>query len=1366
MKSRDIIYRTQSLPLQAGGTSPPDLPPPPPPLGLVVSFIGAPTSGTVPLAVTFTPSISGGVAPLTYAWTFGDGGTSASSAPTHAYMAQGTFDVSLTVTDANGLTGSATRLGYIVGTSPVDLTPPVTSGSISITGLTSSGYTATCPVYTDTSGILKYQYRIGLGGAITDIAGGGRSVTRSGLSADETIYMRAVDNSPAQNVGAWVSYAVTLPSSVPTTATLSVASATATAGGSGVLVYVTLDHPAPVGGIPCTVTHSGSSSLPAITVAAGQTVGSALLTDAAAEVVTLNLTATTPALTLAGNPKTVTFSVAAAPGALPSFTLSPGVTTGTQPFAFGHAFRQGDVPAGQVANAASATDWQCTPMTYWPDGSLKHAIIAGRAAVTAGVDLALALTAGAAAGGAALTEADLTTALGGTAVVIGVDADSTTLGSLIGTAALHTTVCAGPVMSSWVYRRPVSGNNHLVVFVEVRLFKGGEVEIFPWVENGYLSVASPTNFVRTCTVTIGGVSRFSQSIDIKHHTRVPLITGSAFSYWVGSDPQIKPKHDRDYLISTKLIPNLAAAAPAGATLDALQQTYAPNTLAGDTTANGAAGGEGGVVSVPSAYYVTSSADTRAYSAMMVHALSSGSWSHHYRDEATNLPIAFSAQPLATLADTSTPTIPTPTGGENAAGPAMSHSVSYAYLPWLVTGRWWFLEELHFWATYGYLSTSAAYRGNGAGWHVHAQPRFRAWSLNVLAQSASVTPASHPLRAEFLASWEANTSRHYGRFVSGTVDSGTWVSPIGVLGTYSGAIGQPSPFPPPNPSTAWWDGAYQQNYLATVFGYTRDIGIPQSAQSQSDHVAVSTHAYKLVVGRADDGLNGRYNWRRFIAYGMPIGTDDAGIPLDSWYSTHDQVYAELVSGYGLSAIDPAYGGALKSHSTDTDMAGGTSLTYGSTALAVLALAVDHEAPGANLAWYRVSGASNFSLFDAYFSDEAPYWGIKPRKPNWSLPAAGEVTDLGTATLNAGVGRTVNWWTAWSGVAWAPWWGTAGSILAAGGGHTDGDQNDVARFDIATGAFSMLKSPPATAYAKAAGNLVADTATDGWMWANTTPGDTTMQTGESPAQHHYGGLLAIPSNAIESLGATNGILCHVGQAAIANNGDNGSKAIHVLRMGQDQQYTRYGPSSASLSHHRAQRGTCYDAKRNRVWFPQHNASDPSVTFAYRDMSDGSEGTQAFSLQGGMSAWASSYDSMEWSSRHDCIVRIMEVPGSSPREYTKIIVLDLATNLAYQPAQTGTPPAGDNNFAAGWSDTLNCFVVLRGSSGDNKVYFCKPSGNPRTGSWAWTSQTITSGTVRAAQGNPAFNRLRHVTALGNVLLWAADARYPVQLIGVTPP
>ena len=104
------------------------------------------------------------------------------------------------------------------------------------------------------------------------------------------------------------------------------------------------------------------------------------------------------------------------------------------PFAFGHAFKDGDVAAGEVANTASVADWQCTPLTYWPSGCLKHAIIAGRAAATSGVDFDIQLVAGADSGGTDLVEADLTSALGATTVVVSADSDDTDLGSLIGTA--------------------------------------------------------------------------------------------------------------------------------------------------------------------------------------------------------------------------------------------------------------------------------------------------------------------------------------------------------------------------------------------------------------------------------------------------------------------------------------------------------------------------------------------------------------------------------------------------------------------------------------------------------------------------------------------------------------------------------------------------------------------------------------------------------------------------------------------------------------------------------------------------------------------------------------------------------------------
>lgn len=79
------------------------------PPGPVVSFTVTPTSGTAPLNVSFTNS-STGSGTLTYAWTFGDGGSSASAVPgVHIYGSAGTYVVTLTVTDGFGQSNSGTK---------------------------------------------------------------------------------------------------------------------------------------------------------------------------------------------------------------------------------------------------------------------------------------------------------------------------------------------------------------------------------------------------------------------------------------------------------------------------------------------------------------------------------------------------------------------------------------------------------------------------------------------------------------------------------------------------------------------------------------------------------------------------------------------------------------------------------------------------------------------------------------------------------------------------------------------------------------------------------------------------------------------------------------------------------------------------------------------------------------------------------------------------------------------------------------------------------------------------------------------------------------------------------------------------------
>lgn len=94
-----------------------------------------------------------------------------------------------------------------------DNTPPSLVGNIAITGLTSDGYVATCPLATDNVGVTGYQWRLGGSGAYTDIASGGRSFTFTGRTpgAADFLEMRAKD--AAGNFSSPVSTSITIPSS-------------------------------------------------------------------------------------------------------------------------------------------------------------------------------------------------------------------------------------------------------------------------------------------------------------------------------------------------------------------------------------------------------------------------------------------------------------------------------------------------------------------------------------------------------------------------------------------------------------------------------------------------------------------------------------------------------------------------------------------------------------------------------------------------------------------------------------------------------------------------------------------------------------------------------------------------------------------------------------------------------------------------------------------------------------------------------------------------------------------------------------------------------------------------------------------------
>ncbi|MBO0888246.1 PKD domain-containing protein [Candidatus Bathyarchaeota archaeon] len=112
------------------------------------SFNYNPSSPLTGESVAFTASVSGGTAPYSYQWNFGDGATATSASPTHKYSVAGTVTVSLTVKDNSSPQQTATTQQTIVVSNPstglsarFTFTPstPQTNQTITYTGNATGG---------------------------------------------------------------------------------------------------------------------------------------------------------------------------------------------------------------------------------------------------------------------------------------------------------------------------------------------------------------------------------------------------------------------------------------------------------------------------------------------------------------------------------------------------------------------------------------------------------------------------------------------------------------------------------------------------------------------------------------------------------------------------------------------------------------------------------------------------------------------------------------------------------------------------------------------------------------------------------------------------------------------------------------------------------------------------------------------------------------------------------------------------------------------------------------------------------------------------------------------------------------------------
>jgi len=100
------------------------------PTPLTASFTYSPSAPIAGQQVTFTASASGGTAPYSFSWNFGDGSTGTGYSISHTYVTAGTFTVALTVKDSGSPQQTTSSQQSITVTNPP---PPTLTASFTFT---------------------------------------------------------------------------------------------------------------------------------------------------------------------------------------------------------------------------------------------------------------------------------------------------------------------------------------------------------------------------------------------------------------------------------------------------------------------------------------------------------------------------------------------------------------------------------------------------------------------------------------------------------------------------------------------------------------------------------------------------------------------------------------------------------------------------------------------------------------------------------------------------------------------------------------------------------------------------------------------------------------------------------------------------------------------------------------------------------------------------------------------------------------------------------------------------------------------------------------------------------------------------------
>jgi hypothetical protein len=269
------------------------------------------------------------------------------------------------------------------------------------------------------------------------------------------------------------------------------------------------------------------------------------------------------------------------------------------------------------------------------------------------------------------------------------------------------------------------------------------------------------------------------------------------TYWSGDAPApVRIDYNLPYLIHSRVLPSYDLSKVVSQQAVTAELTAFRKTDQGELGGKGqwqtyfpSAGGRGDIGLFPRWYVrYLYTFDPSLYGVMLGDAAVSGYVPVHYREslpgrlyssgaaaDSFGRPLSIDARPTFRTAnqnqDIKPPDALPPVGPATMGGWTvdLAHQPSFAFIPYLITGDWYFLEELYFWAAYdlarGNPGTTQAYHRHVTWGILNNDQEIRgvAWALRNLAHAALAAPDGTPEKAYFTEKLTNNLAVREGMY---------------------------------------------------------------------------------------------------------------------------------------------------------------------------------------------------------------------------------------------------------------------------------------------------------------------------------------------------------------------------------------------------------------------------------------------------------------------------------------------------------------------------------------------------------------------------------------------------------------------------